>query len=496
MKSYIITFCFIIGTLFSFSVSAQSRAEKKRLQRENAEEKVLTRLLPEKTQKIIIKINKSLQNDIEELPKENKKELTKIFNERARFARKKLMYGHCLVEGDENKVNNYLQNILAEVYRANPQIAQENIRLLPTRYNVPNAVCMGEGTITFNIGLLRHLENESQIAFIVCHELAHYILDHVNKSIFAKVALLHSERIQKEVKKIKKNEFKRREKLEKLLKGFIYEDYRHSRSAESQADSFAFVLMTPTSYDRKEAISVLEILDKIDQQDIELDIKAIMHSDNYPFDDSWLRIEDLIKYNAKDNSWNTDSLKTHPACTERIADLHKITEKASSQAKILKNVQGDALFQKVKYQAEREVAGSDLFFENYGKALYTNMLLMGKYPEDAYFSAQAGKCLNLMYEAQKNHELGKYVRMPSDKQEPNYARVLTFIQNLRMSELGNLSFHFLKKYQTKFENNEEYLFTLLQNCKSQGKETELNTLKQKYQKLFPGGKYKAEVSEM
>jgi len=39
--------------------------------------------------------------------------------------------------------------------------------------------------MVFNIGLFRRLENDDQIAFILCHELAHFTEDHVNESVLS-----------------------------------------------------------------------------------------------------------------------------------------------------------------------------------------------------------------------------------------------------------------------------------------------------------------------
>src|SRR5688572_14438534 len=60
-------------------------------------------------------------------------------------------------------------------------------RILIQKNPVPNAFCYGEGTFVITVGLLGDISNESELAFALAHELAHYELDHVKNRILQQI---------------------------------------------------------------------------------------------------------------------------------------------------------------------------------------------------------------------------------------------------------------------------------------------------------------------
>ncbi|MFM2361017.1 MAG: hypothetical protein RLY16_3010, partial [Bacteroidota bacterium] len=69
---------------------------------------------------------------------------------------------------------------------------------------------------------------------------------------------------------------------------------------------------------------------------------------------------------------------------------------------------------------------------------------------------QIGKCLNDLYEKQRNHELGKVCDLPSLHQEKQYNRLLEFIQRLSLTDIANLNAQFLKKHSSILHGNKEF----------------------------------------
>ena len=105
------------------------------------------------------------------------------------------------------EINNYLQSIVKKIIAANPDLQKTDARIVFTRDNWPNAVSMGDGSIAINGGLFIFLNNEAELAFVICHELSHYYLDHTNKTIKKIVELCNSDDFKKEVKRISKQEY-------------------------------------------------------------------------------------------------------------------------------------------------------------------------------------------------------------------------------------------------------------------------------------------------
>ena len=53
------------------------------------------------------------------------------------------------------------------IVQSNPGKQLEDIRLLIHRSPIPHAACYGKGSTALNLGLLRRLQNESQLAFVL-----------------------------------------------------------------------------------------------------------------------------------------------------------------------------------------------------------------------------------------------------------------------------------------------------------------------------------------
>jgi predicted Zn-dependent protease len=71
-----------------------------------------------------------------------------------------------------------MQSILNELLETEPSLAGK-IKIFVTRYSSVNAISLPEGTILLNIGLIASTENESQLAALICHEIAHIKKQHV-----------------------------------------------------------------------------------------------------------------------------------------------------------------------------------------------------------------------------------------------------------------------------------------------------------------------------
>ncbi len=138
----------------------------------------------------------------------------------------------------DSLANNYLQQLVKTIFNSNPGISSQGYRIRFTRDHWPNAASMGEGTIIFNIGLFTKLQNESQVAFVLCHEIAHYHLRHSQTNIERYVNTINSKEYQQELRRIVKSEYQRGKQLESLAKGLTFNSRRHTREHESSARQY------------------------------------------------------------------------------------------------------------------------------------------------------------------------------------------------------------------------------------------------------------------
>ncbi len=398
-------------------------------------------------------LEKTYQQDIALLPSENKKELEKIYKQRwdniqEKFDKKEIF--------TEARAQQYLEGIVAEIVIANPILHQKEIKCYFSRSGVPNAAYLGEGLILFNMGLFSRLTNESQAAFVLCHELAHLYLNHSENGMKKYVAMLNSGEVQKELRNIKKTEYGKRAELEKLLKGLTFDTRRHGRDHESSADSLGVELLKNTRFNIAESLTALSLLDSIDTDTLKTDIvlQSMFNTKEYPFKKRWINKEEgLLGGHAqlKQDKSLADSLKTHPDCKQRIKILEPMV--SSHQSKTgLKNNKDKATFEELKNIFRYEVVEYDFASGNYTKSLQHAIELLNVNPSDPYLVSQIGKIFNGFFEAQKNHTFGKVTELPAPYFESNYNLLLQFVQNLFLEDYAAISYNFLKQYAQQMEN--------------------------------------------
>ncbi len=395
---------------------------------------------------------------------ENKKYTVNLYRERIGFINE-MFDAKAFIYTAET--NNYLTSLVNEIFKTNPALKNLGTRFLFSRAYWPNAFSTGEGTIVFNIGLFSKLDNESQVIFVLCHELSHLYLNHSNKAIDNYINTLYSEEFQAKLKALKKKEFEKNRELDKLEKGMVFSSRRHGRQHEAEADSMALVFMKNTGFDTRESLACLGILDSIDKDtyNTEEGLRSIFNAVDYPFQSKWLKKEQSFFSVSADNNVTDkeeDSLKTHPDCKVRIAKLSPGIEKLSSAA-AKKFLVDEAAFNKLKQTFAFEAM--KFCFDNklISRCLYLAMELYKQYPDNAYVVTSIGKCFNLFYENQKNHTLNNIVSLPSPLGEKNYNTLLEFIQNIKLQDMAGIGYFFLKQFESRFAADKDFAAAFAQS---------------------------------
>lgn len=435
---------------------------------------------------IFSQMKTSHESRLAQIDSRREKSLYEAWEEQLGSVQEKVENGYVL---SDPRFDRYLDKILQNILDKNPGLPPSEIRVLLARYPWPNAVSMGEGTLLLNIGLIPHLENESQLAFVICHEIAHYVLNHADDALRKRLAVLESKTTQKQIKQISRTDYGARAKAVELIRELSYDSRRHSRTFEAQADSMALELLIRSPYDARETLACLAILDNIDEEKaVNIDIAARFDSKEIPFNPEWLKVEQSVFGQADiKREFDKDSLKTHPDCAHRIQLLAPRLEKYSETGKSL-NPQGEVTFATFSTTCEFELGRSDLFMGNLDRCLYHALRLLEKYPENDYLIGLTGICLNKMYLAQKDHELGKYVQLPDESYAKDYNLVLNFIQNIPLSALKQLGRAFLKN-RVREPKSEYLLFAWWESCKIAEDGDGVNKSATRYLNLYPQGDF-------
>ena len=404
---------------------------------------------PDALQSLSDKHENFFKQTIAALPGEHKKELLQLYKARWENARQKFETKEIYTSPSATA---YLNQIVKEIVCSNQCLDQLPLNCYFSRSGNPNASYVGEGMILINMGLFTRLGNESQLAFVICHEIAHQYLRHSENTIANYVSRLNSKEVQDELKTIKNSRYKRSQPLEELTNSITFTTRRHVRQNECEADSLAVELLKQTRFDCAEVIATLNILDKIDTDTISTNecLRNLFNSEQYPFQQKWiLKEEGLLGGHAKLQSDEfEDSLKTHPDCTFRISKLEPVISKLKNGSKNVVNFEAFKHFAKLfQYEVVEYAYSSD----NYGKSLFYTLELLQQKPDDPYLLANIGRLFNGIYYAQKNHHLNDYIDLPAPGYPPHYNDLLQFIQNLYPENIASINFHFLDRYHYKLK---------------------------------------------
>jgi hypothetical protein len=385
----------------------------------------------------------------------------------------------------DEEITPYLQKILKHIYQSNPALNQET-NVYAYRSEVPNAMSFGEGTIGFTLGLLSLLETDDQIAFVLCHELAHYHAGHSDQKAFEIAQFNYDDEVKKKVKAITRSDYGRFSKYKELITDLGLSMNRHSRDKEFEADSIALLLYLNTSFNKNEPLTTLALLDSSDVPLYRnnIDFNKYFDFSLYPFKDHWLTYEPSDVWYA--SSEMHDSTATHPECKKRIAAIQR--QLMQREGRVNENLQPP----KINLMRERsrfEIVESGYHFNGYGRTLFNALILAERHPENVYVHAMIAKCLFHLYAYQKNHTLSQVLDLPDPRFEENYNRFVTFIHTLRLMELASISYYYTDARKDLFESDEEFLYAVWLTSKTEISKQSPDAVRERYLAKFPKGKY-------
>jgi hypothetical protein len=384
---------------------------------------------------------------LKDLPKGAREEILDFYYERQSDFLHDVRKHHFILD---KAFTNYLQNIFDEIVRANN--LKDQFKLHIARYTTPNAVNTGDGNIIFYLGLLKKMKNEAQIAFILCHEISHQLLNHVNQGFMDVVKTRYSDTFKKELKQIEKTEYGAGEKYVDFVKKTYYDKTKHTRASEASADSMGLLLLINTPYDAYESLSAMNILDSIEVDTFKVDYERYFTSREHPFNKTWIAKTKSIAFGGKDAfNINLDSIKTHPDCKKRLEVLKGYLEAKKYDASAKKKfIQPKASLDDLVKRSKFEEIQYLYDFEHYGVLLYYALNLLDEYPDDVMIYNRVSQSLAKMTEAMEKHKLHDYVVKPSPAFSEYLNQILRLLDQVSIADLKNLNSNFLNMVKERF----------------------------------------------
>ena len=251
--------------------------------------------------------------------KETQKLYKEIWEERTGFITDEIE-GNDFVH--DQVIFNYLDEIVAQITKANPRLVSAKPVLFLDRSATVNAYNIGGNIIAVNAGLITFARSREEIALALAHELAHNILNHADNAMKERAEWFTSAAYKKSVNAVLDSKYERLTRLRQVFLGYSFSRSKHNRYHESDADSLAIILLKNSHLSfAPQYFLHLDSADNQYNQPLKNPLQSYFAGYNVPFEEWWTqkRTKGLStkNYNFRDTTGIADSLKTHPECIER-----------------------------------------------------------------------------------------------------------------------------------------------------------------------------------
>lgn len=322
-------------------------------------------------------------------------------------------------------MNEYVENVADNLLEDGFRSLRQELRFYILRRSDVNAYSYANGMIVVTTGLIAQLQNESELAFILAHEIAHYAEKHLEKE-----------------KKVKKKDKKYD------VGGFLR--MVRSREQETEADRIAFERYYRNSKYSYEALDgVFDVLQYSYLPFDEIEFKrAFVESEYYTFPDKYF-ISAVTPIRSREDY--VDTLLTHPNLAKRREWIANQVERKSDENRA-RFIQSEELFYKLRHQARCETINIDLTFHQYDAALYNTYVLLDENPNDP-FLCQAWVAGIYGFAMHKLEGNGNDYISKSDLVEGEQQRLTHFLSKISRDECALLALRFAWKYAKIFPEN-------------------------------------------
>ena len=309
----------------------------------------------------------------------------------------RLMSNGRILYGDP--ITRMVERIADTLLKDYPELRRE-LRFYTVKSPSVNAFATGQGMIFVTTGLVAQAENESQLAYVISHEIVHYYRKHNMEMLTRRIETSDDE--------------------EQQMADFIKYHYR-SHEMENEADSLGLRLFYISSpYDKQVSDGIFDVLQY-----------ATLPFDEIPFDTCYFNspyyrlpnhyfLEKVAPISSRDDY--PDSLSTHP----------NIKKRRARTAEILSHYQGGNAyvvttpeeFAGLRTLARFECIRQNLIYANYTRAFYDCYVLERQYPGNTFLARSKAQALYgiAMYKTYYNTNsiVGDYTKYEGEIQQLYY----------------------------------------------------------------------------
>lgn len=271
------------------------------------------------------------------------------------FLKKLIMDGRLLYG---TPLNDYLDAIADNLLKDNP-VLRSKIHIYILKTPIVNASSTTNGLIIVNMGLIAQVSNESELAFIIAHEIAHVAENHITEI----------------------NEYKDKLKERDMISYYVKSQNR-SREQELAADRIALERYFQSS---KYSYDVINgIFDVLQYADLPFDevpfTKKYTETNFYHFPENYYLTNIAPIQNRADM---IDTLFTHPNIEKRRAAAQSIIAGLAKSGRSV-YLQPEEKFQTIRNLARLECINILLTDHQYDQTIYNIHVLQQSFPDNAF----------------------------------------------------------------------------------------------------------------
>lgn len=260
-------------------------------------------------------------------------------------------------------VSAYLNNLKDFILRDDANL-REKIQIYTLKSEYVNAFATNEGIILVTTGMLAHLRNEATLAFVLCHEIQHYLKKHGMERHLAtnknKKERLYQE--DEEALELESCRYNREQEMEADTAGlqlFLTTGY----STAAIEDAYDLLLYAPYHYD------INAVWDKSFLESANLKFPAAFHLDS---------IAAIVPDSSED-----DARQTHPNISKRrAAAKHILATTGAVDGPLC--ILGEERFETIRTTCRFEQSALFVQKQRYEAAIFNSYLLMREYPESFF----------------------------------------------------------------------------------------------------------------
>ena len=327
-------------------------------------------------------------------------------------------------------VSTYLSEVLDTILANEPDL-RSRVRVYALRSSLVNSFTTDDGIILVNLGLVAQLENEAQLAFILCHELVHFTEHHVIE------AYVQNEEIKKG-----QGEFKRGSFNEQMLAKSGY-----SKGLEKEADRLGLKRFLNTRYSSETIKDVFDVMrySHLPFDDVAFD-KDFFDAAYYRMDDSYF-LNQVRPVEANDSE--NPETDTHPSPTERQQLVNRYVSNAAPRENTANHLVSQERFDNIRNLCRFELSNLYLKSNQPVLSIYNSYLLGKTFPNDPFLEKNIGKALYTLSKFKTGGNYG-YVHPGFSHIEGESQQLYHLFYRLKPEELCILSTGYIWRLRLKY----------------------------------------------